>query len=183
LSQPKPITNPSSVETALASTARAFAKQTETANGFTATPSIVPSETPTSTPKISLQGTSLIVREDQSTLFIDHKLGFQLVIPAGWLITRLNEPEYYRAFALDVVLENPAINDRLTQLQNDDAEHLRLDAIDIRPGHIVNGMICDITVLLQHDNDTLQSLEDWEKFQREKDSILEGYQFLGSRFE
>ena len=78
-------------------------------------------------------------------------------------------------------MENPAINDRLTQLQNDDEEHLRLDAIDIRPGHIVNGMICDITVLLQYDN--LGSLEEWEKFQREKDSILQGYKFLGSRFE
>src|SRR5215216_991116 len=181
MAQPKPITNPSSVETALAGTARAFAKQTETANGFTITPSIVPTETLTSTPKISLQGTSFVVREDQSTLYIDHKVGIQLVIPAGWLATRLNEDEYYKAFTLDVVLENPVINQRLTKLQNEDAEHIRLNAIDTRPGHIVNGMISDITLILQYENSA--SLEEWEKNERERDSILEGYEFLGSRFD
>src|SRR5215211_316731 len=70
--QPTPITNPGSVETALASTARAFAQQTETANGFTATPAVTPTETPTPTPKISLYGTSLMTREDGSSVFVDH---------------------------------------------------------------------------------------------------------------
>jgi len=179
--QPKPIANPSSVETSLASTARALAKQTETANGYTATPSVVPTETPTPTPKISLQGTSLVIREDQSTLFSDHKLGYQLVIPVGWLVTRLNEPEYYRAFTLESVLENPAINERLTKLQNDDADHLRLNAIDTRPGHIVNGMISDITVVQQFDQ--LQTLQEWSQMKSNRADLLVGYQRLSNNFE
>src|SRR5512142_194376 len=79
-----PITNPPAVETSLASTARALAKQTETAQGFTQTPTVVPTLTLTPTPKISMNGTSLIMNEDGSALFVDHKAGIQLTIPAGW---------------------------------------------------------------------------------------------------
>jgi len=159
--QPAPVSNPPAVETSLASTAKAFAKQTEAANPFTATPSITPSITPTPTPKISLNGTSLIFREDQSALFVDYQAGIQLVIPAGWMPVRVSENEYYQAFTTDVVLANPALNDRLTQIQDADLDTFRLDAMYIRDGHIPNGVISDIDVLF-YAGDT-RSLEKWRQ--------------------
>ena len=48
-----PITNPPAVETSLASTARALAKLTETANPFTATPSLPRRVTLTGSPMMS----------------------------------------------------------------------------------------------------------------------------------
>src|SRR5215216_913621 len=122
-----PLSNPPAVETSLAGTARALAKQTETANGFLATPSMIPSITFTPTPKISLNGTSLIFNDDQTALFTDHKAGIQLVIPAGWMAFRVNEEEYYDAFTSEVVLANPALNDRLTRVQDADVNIFRLE--------------------------------------------------------
>ena len=176
----QPITNPSSVETALASTARAFAKQTEAANPFTATPSLAPTITFTPTPKISLYETSLVVREDQSVLFIDHKAGIQLTIPAGWMPIRVNEDEYYKAFALEVVLENPAINEHLTAIQDVNLEYHRLDAIDIRPEHIPNGIISNFNVIFESGD--VRSLEKWEQAERNRRPPLVNYKFLRSSY-
>ncbi len=154
-----PKTNPPVVETSLASTARALAKQTETALGFTQTPSPVPTLTLTPTPKISLNGTSLTINDDGSALFVDHKAGIQLTIPAGWMPLRVNEKEYYDAFTAPVVVANPAMAERLTQLQNVDVKKFRLDALDIREGHIPNGVISDINVIfLEGDTRTLEKL-------------------------
>ena len=174
--QPAPITNPPGVETSLASTAQALAKQTETARGFTPTPTVLPTETLTPTPKVSLNGTSLILQEDQSTLFIDHKAGIQLVIPAGWMAMRVNEAEYYDAFTADVVLANPALNERLTQIQDLDLNIYRLDAFDIREGHIPNGVISDINVIFQA-GDT-RSLEKWAKVEGNRKSPLKNYRLV-----
>lgn len=156
---PVPVTNPSSVETSLASTARALAKQTETALGYTPTPSPVPTQTLTPTPKVSLYGSSLTMREDQTALFVDYKAGIQLVIPAGWLPLRVNEPEYYDAFTHQVVLDNQAIWDHLTNIQDAEPDRFRLDAVDIREGHIPNGVISYINVIFEAGD--MRSLEKW----------------------
>jgi hypothetical protein len=177
--QPAPITNPSSVETALASTALALARQTEAANPFTLTPSPTLTETSTPTPKISLNGTSLVLRDDQSTLFIDHKLGFQLTVPSGWLPVRINEDEYYKAFTLDAVAENTKILNFLMNLQNQDTDHIRLVAIDIRPEGASNGMISGMSVILQFE--TEKTLEDWANT-KSVHANSKGYQLLSSRF-
>jgi len=168
-----PVTNPPAIETSLASTARALAQQTETANGFTPTPSVVPSVTPFPTPKISLNGTSLIFREDQTALFIDHKAGVQVTIPAGWMPFRVNEQEYYDAFTAKVVLANPALNERLTQIQDAEVDNFRLDAFDIREGHIVNGVISDLSIIFQP-GDT-RSLEQWAKVEGNQKSPFKNY--------
>jgi len=168
-----PVTNPPSVETSLASTAQALAKQTETAMGYTPTPIVLPTETLTPTPKISLNGTTLVVQEDQSALFTDYKAGIQLVIPAGWMAVRVNEAEYYDAFTSAVVLANPALNERLTQIQDLDLDNYRLDAFDIREGHIPNGVISDINVIFQP-GDT-RSLEKWAKAEGNRKSPFKNY--------
>ena len=177
---PAPVVNPPGVETSLASTARAFAKQTEAANPFTATPSPTATVTLTPTPKISLNGMSLAAREDKSVLFADHKLGYQLTIPPGWMPVRINEEEYYKAFAQDFVLENPVISNFLTNLEKQDPNHFRLSLLDMQPEHTDAGLVTAITVILQAEDG--RTLEDWAKTKSARTSTMEGYQFISSQF-
>lgn len=171
---PAPVVNPPAVETSLASTARALAKQTESAN--TATPSVPATETSTSTPQVSINGTSLEVKDDKTTLFSDHKAGIQLVIPAGWLPLRVNEDEYYKAFTSAIASANPAFSDRLTQIQDADVNTFRLDAIDVRDGHTVNGILSDINVIF-YTGDT-RSLEEWAKQEGKRKSAFKNYMYF-----
>src|SRR5688572_27565865 len=78
------------------SSAQTQTQQALPAELATTTSTIAP--TITSTPRVSVTGTTLVIREDQSTVFVDYKAGFELVIPTGWLAVRVNEPEYYAAF-------------------------------------------------------------------------------------
>ncbi|HXD10014.1 MAG TPA: hypothetical protein VN653_08130 [Anaerolineales bacterium] len=170
--QTTPTINPSILATHAARTAEASAQQTEQAS----IPTPVP---PTSTPKISpITGTSLTVLEDQSTIFSDTKAGIQVTIPPGWLAIRPNEDEYYKAFTLDVVLSNPEINDRLTKIQSSNTDFFRLDAIDIRPDHVVDSIISVMSVNFQPDD--FRTLEEWTKAESTKKSPFKEYKFLSS---
>ena len=171
-----PKTNPPAVETSLASTARALAKQTEAARPITPTVAVTPTVTFTPTPKISLNGTSLIFQDDQTALFVDHKAGIQLTVPAGWMPFRVGEQEYFEAFTADVILANPALNSRLTQVQDFDVNNFRLDALDIRDGHIPNGIISDMSVVFQP-GDT-RRLEQWAKVLGNQKSPFKNYRLL-----
>lgn len=128
---PAPITNPGSVETSLASTARWLAQQTETAQGFTATPPVVPTVTMTPTPKISSAGTSLEILSDGSTRFTDHTAGIQAVFPPGWLAVRVGETEYYQAWD-KLAAKNPVFQNVFASIQNTDPSQFRVTAIDTR---------------------------------------------------
>lgn len=176
---PTPITNPPAVETSLASTALALAKQTEAASPFTATPSPTLTQTSTPTPRISLNGTSLVVNDDQSVLFTDHKLGYQINIPAGWLAVRLNEDEYYQAFSVEAVAQNPAITDFLTKIQTLNSDLVRLVAIDLKAGEIESGSISGISVILQPE--TIKTIDDWVIANQARSKKIKGYQFLSSQ--
>jgi hypothetical protein len=175
-SAPTPVVNPPAVETSLASTALALAKQTEAANPFTATPSPTATETPTPTPRVSVNGTTLAVNEDGSALFIDYKAGIQLDIPAGWLPLRVNEEEYYQAFTSDAASSNPAISERLTEIQDADLNNFRLDAIDVREGHTVNGVLSDMYVNFYPGD--ARSLEQVAEAEGKKKSAFKNYLFL-----
>lgn len=176
-----PDTDPINIETAVAGTAQVAEQQTAQAIPVTPTETLPPTVGPTLTPKISLTGTSLLVREDQSTVFTDHKVGFQIVFPAGWLTVRLNEKEYFDAFTLDVVLNNAPINNRLATIQTNNTDYFRLDAIDIRPGHIFDGMITDIAVILQPESATT-TLEQWAKHAKQDPNPFEDHKFLSSKY-
>lgn len=173
---PAPVVNPPGVETALASTARALAKQTEAANPFTATPSPTATQTLTPTPRVSVNGTLLTMNEDDSALFTDQKAGIQLLIPAGWLPLRVNEEEYYQAFTSEAASSNPAIGERLTQIQDADLNTFRLDAIDIRDGHTVNGVLSDMYVNFYPGD--ARSLEQVAEAEGKKKSAFKNYLFL-----
>ena len=172
---PAPTADPNALATFAARTAQASALLTEQAS----IPTPIP---PTSTPKISpITGTSLIVLEDQSALFIDHKADIQVTIPPGWLPVRVNEDEYYKAFALDVVVASPAITDRLTKIRSNNTDFFRLDAIDVRPDHVVNGIISDISVIFEADD--FRSLEEWAQAEQKRVSPFEGFKFISSEFQ
>jgi len=170
---------PNATERSVVATAQALLIQTEQIR--TVLPTSVPTVTYTPTPQISITGTSLIFREDQTAEFIDHKAGVKLIIPAGWLSVRPNEDEFYKAFTNDVVINDPDIYKRLNQIQTHDANFFRLDAIDIRPGHVVSGLISDISVIFQ-END-FRTLEEWSKAERGQVSPYAGYKFLSSKYQ
>ncbi len=177
---PAPTTNSNSIETFIAGTAQVSAKQTEQAVPATPMPAIIPIDTFTPTPKISISGTSLVVHEDQSATFIDHTAGIQLTIPSGWMPVRPSEEEYYKAFTLDVVMANQDILNRLTRIQNADTDFFRLDAIDIRDGHVHHGIISDINVIFQP-GDT-RSLETWAQAEKKKKQPFVNFRFISSSY-
>ena len=93
--QPAPANNPNAISTAVAGTALAAEQQTQQASPVLATATVAPTDTLTPMPKISSAGTSLLSLADGSTQFTDHVAGMQMVFPAGWLLVRLGEAEYY----------------------------------------------------------------------------------------
>lgn len=176
---PQSAGTPNPTEVSMVKTAQAILEMT--AQIGKAAPTAIPTETHTPTPQVSLSGTSLMFREDQTAEFIDHKAGIRLTIPAGWLAVRVNEDEYYKAFALPVVLENPPIFNRLNQIQTHDVSFFRLDAIDTRPGHIVNGLITDISVIFQ-EGDT-RTLEEWRQVESRQKSPYAGFKYISSTYQ
>ena len=179
-SPPEPVSNPGAAETFIAGTVQAAANQTEQAGLITSTPTMIALATSTSTPRISLSGTSLQVLADQSTEFVDHQAGIKLIVPAGWMAVRVNEEEYYKAFATGPVLENPEIYNRLNQIQTHDANFFRLDAIDIRPGHVFDGIIADMSVIFQAGD--LRTLEEWEQAERSRKSPYSGFKAISTGY-
>ena len=173
--QTVPTINPSILATHAARTAEASVQQTQQASIPTAIP-------PSSTPKVSpITGTSLVILADQGTLFIDPKAGVQITIPPGWLVVRPNEDEYYKAYTLDVVLADPALSDRLTQLQSSNTDFFRMDAIDIRPDHVVAGLPTVMSVAFQPDD--FRTLEKWAQAERNKKSPYKEFRFLSSKYQ
>ncbi|HEX5809152.1 MAG TPA: hypothetical protein VFY25_10840 [Anaerolineales bacterium] len=177
---PTPVVHPTGVQTSLTRTASASAKQTQDANRSTVTPSPTATQTLTPTPRISLNGTSLEEMEDQATLFTDHKLGYQLTLPSGWLPVRINEDEYYKAFTLEAVSENPTFVKFLTILQNQDSDYVRVAALDIRPEQAEKGFVSGITVVLQPE--TTITVDEWAKI-GSTHAGAKGYQLLKLQFE
>lgn len=185
LSQPVPPTfDLNLIPTMVVLTANALEAQTAIAAPptplETSTPTLMPTESVTATPKISLSGTSLLLRDDQTTVFTDREAGIEFVIPAGWMPVRVNEQEYFDAFVSDAA-KDPVINSRLIQIQTADTARFRLDAFDIRPGHIVNGIIADINLVFER-TDT-RSLEEISKDERSAGKPFENFEFISSDYE
>lgn len=101
------------------------------------TPTPVPASTSTSTPTITPipeivpSGSTLTVQEDDSTLFVDERAGYEITAPVGWLAVRINQQEYWDALTLA-----PDIQKSLLSIQNNDPNTFRLFVIDTREGHV-----------------------------------------------
>ena len=177
---PTPMVNPTDVEMSLASPTPTPAKQTEEADLSTATPSPAATQILTPTPKISLNGTFLEELDDETTRFTDHKLGYQLTFPAGWLPVRINEDEYYKAFTLEAISENPTFVKFLTILQNQDSNYVRVTALDIRPEQTEKGFVSGMTVVLQPETDV--TVEEWSEIESTH-AGAKGYELITLQFE
>lgn len=153
LSQPSapPTFDLSTIPTMVVLTANALQAQTAIAappTPFeTLTATLAPTESVTATPKVSFAGTSLILRDDQTTVFTDYRVGIELIIPAGWLAVRINEDEYYDAWVLPE-LSNPAYQRALASIQDRDPNDARLYILDIQEGHLQGGMVTNVNLFL-----------------------------------
>lgn len=176
-SAPTPTADTGILSTMVAQTVSAAIVLTEQA---TATATLPPTATATATPRISLYGTSLLLRDDQTYVFTDRQAGIELIIPAGWLPIRVSEQEYLSAFASDAA-KDPAILSQLNFIQSLDPAWFRLDAIDIQPGHVFNGGITDINVIFQ-ENDP-RSLEEVAEVEKGNLKPFTNYEFLSSEYQ
>lgn len=164
----------------IAETVAAAQTQTQQASPLETATSTVIVPTITAVPIVSVNGTTLVTHEDLSAVFVDYKAGFELVTPAGWLAVRVNEPEYYAAYTLDVALEDPLITSRLTDIQKANLNFLRLDVIDIRDGHTSEGVLTYITVDFEAGD--LRTLEEWEATEKDRYFPFENLQHIGSSY-
>lgn len=139
------------VETTVAETVSAAIVQTEPAQPATtpaptATPELTAASATPTFETISSNST-LSVQVDASTIFADDRAGYEIVLPAGWLIMRINEPEYLDIFQLaEAADEN--IQQSLLSVQKEDPNILRLFAIDAQEGHVQNGFVTNIKFVL-----------------------------------
>jgi hypothetical protein len=161
LGQPAPTFDPNTIPTMVVLTANAAMAQTAAAASSTPTP--VPIEPATATPRISLSGTSLFPRDDQTTLFTDHKVGIELVILDGWLAVRINEQEYFDSWMLPEV-SDASFQNSLTSIKNLNPNEFRLFAFDIQEGHHpAGGFVTNINLLWQENQEL--SLDDKKDLQ------------------
>ncbi|HET9910680.1 MAG TPA: hypothetical protein VFQ13_02260, partial [Anaerolineales bacterium] len=155
------ITNPINIENAVAGTAQAAATQTALANPLPTTANMASTSTPT--PKVSSSGTALVTLADDSTQFIDYISGMQMVFPAGWLVVRVGEDEYYTAWG-SPESQTPVFMDILTGIQSLDPKVFRVHALDMRSDHIINNDITRVDVVFsQNDIRTLKEVQADEK--------------------
>ena len=146
------------IETAIAGTSQSAAQQTEQAGPVPATATIVPADTPTSTPKVSNSGTSLTCLEDGSTKFTDSVAGAQMVFPAHWLVVRVGEQEYYDAWGKSET-QNPRFLDAFAGMQNLDPKIFRLSALDLRPDRFLYNDLTRVELVFEAgDRRTLKEL-------------------------
>lgn len=180
-----PTADANALGTIIAETAAAAARQTE-AGGVSGPPAATP--TPTAiqvattgpAPVFSLHDTALVKQADGTSLLIDRKGGYQLVIPADWMAIRIGEQEYLSAFASQAATD-PVIHDRLTRLQDIDLDVFRLEAIDIRPGHVVNGVITNMSVSLFFEDSS--TLEEVDQSQTESGLPFDNFKEVSSSFQ
>lgn len=155
--QPAPVTNPVGVETAIAGTAQAAQAQTQQAL-IPGTPTPIPTETLTPTPQVSNAGTSLLYLQDGSIQLTDQVAGVQMTFPAGWLVIRVGEQEYYDAWTRPE-MQNPRFLDMITAIQNLDPKVFRANALDIRPDRFLYNDITQVDVVFSRgDGRTLKQV-------------------------
>lgn len=167
--------DPNAIETSIADTLEASAKQTEQASLM---PYAVPTETLTQVPKVSSSGTSLVNLADGSTQFTDYVAGMQMVIPPGWVVVRVGESEYYAAWEKEAT-KYPIFVDIFASMQSLDPKAFRMNAFDVRPDRLSTNDVPEIQVVFG-DEDT-RTLNEIRADQERNPPPLTGYKLLSSR--
>lgn len=138
------------VSAAIAQTEQAQPTATATATAtFPATPSSTSTATLTEAPtlNIGISQSTLTQQEDGSTLFVDERAGYKIIIPAEWLAVRVDKQEYLDAFSLEKAA-NANIQQSLLNVQAEDPNTFRLFAVDTQPAHIQNDFVTDMRFVL-----------------------------------
>jgi hypothetical protein len=171
--------DPNAIETAIAGTLAASARQTQQAALLTEVPLLVTTATLTPVPQISSLGSALVNMADGATQFIDYTAGAQMVIPPGWLVVRVGEQEYYAAWEMQET-KHPAFLDIFGSMQTLDPKVFRMTALDIRPDHLSDGHVPQMEVVFgQGETRTLNEIK---KDEIEDHLPLTGYKLLSSIF-
>ena len=149
-----PTVDTGSIDTMVAETVAAAITQTAQAqptatptSAATATPTSTPAPTETPTPQPSPSQSTLAKQQDGSMLFADELAGYEIKLPLGWLVVRVNEQEYLDAFSL-VEAANTNIQQSLLSIQTEDPNTFRLLAIDPQAAHIQNDFVTDMRFVL-----------------------------------
>ena len=183
--QPVSTTNPDLFATMVAEASGALLTQTAEAAALVSSPTsdlLSPNDAPltalTETPVTSLAGTSLSRLEDGSTQFIDTIAGISLTIPAGWLVMRLNEPEFYQVWELTV--DDPILQSDLEGILNLDPAQYRLHAFNTQPDYVYQGEGSKIIfIFVRDDVRTLEQIAEDEK----QPEVFTDYALISSGFQ
>ncbi|CAG0996446.1 hypothetical protein ANAEL_02623 [Anaerolineales bacterium] len=127
-----------------------FATATPT---FTITPS--PTATATSTPTQAFTPTivpdmSLETQVDGSSLFIDNKAGFSVLIPSTWVAIPANVDDF-TPYVKGISENNPQLEKAFSMLQKVDPNILKIMAMDTNMEHYVGSFIPNMTVATMKD--------------------------------
>jgi hypothetical protein len=149
--QPAPtvqVLDGAALATIVSGTAAALSAQTAQAMPTPVPTATVELPAPTIQPTafVSTAGSSLSKRPDGSTVFVDQRGGYQLVVPSGWLAVRINEQEFFDALTF---LENnePGIQRSLNSMRGQDPSRFRLYALDTQSGHVIGGFVTNMNFL------------------------------------
>lgn len=183
--QPVSTTNPDLFATMVAEASGALLTQTAEAAALVSSPTsnlLSPDDAPltasTETPVTSLAGTSLSRLEDGSTQFIDTIAGISLTIPAGWLVMRLNEPEFYQVWELTV--DDPILQSDLEDILNLDPAQYRLHAFNTQPDYVYQGEGSKIIfIFVKDDVRTLEQIAEDEQ----QPEVFTDYALISSGFQ
>jgi len=136
----------------------------------TATP-VIPTEMPSSpTPTLSstVPGSTLTVEPDGTTTFFDENAGYKISFPIGWLAVRINEQEYYDAWALPEAADSH-IQSSLQSIQNQDPSVFRVLALDIQENHLSKEIVTNVNLVW--DQGTTLSFDSDANLQAVADSL------------
>ena len=160
---------------------------TQTAEAALLLPSPIPTEppaidasapTPTDEPVTSMSGTTLSQSDDGSTQFVDNVAGIRLTIPPGWVVVRLNEPEYFQVWSLTV--DDPVLQYALAGIQNLDPTQYRLHAFNTHQDYVYKGQGTQINVkFMMGDGRTLEQVAEAEK----QPQVFTDYTLISSEFQ
>ena len=133
----------------------------QTAQAVTSTPAPTFTPAPTAAPSATPPpGSSLLKQEDASTLFTDERAGYSIAIPAGWLVARINQPEFFDALTL-AELSDPLIYEALAKVQNEDPRVLRLFAVDTQDETVQDEPVTTIKFIWNEKKDvSFNSIQD-----------------------
>ena len=130
---------------------KVLAAMTETAQALPPTPTFTstpepPTSTPTPTATRTVQSL-LVLQADSSTLFMDERAGYGIVIPAGWLMGRVGQPEFLDALTAAEAL-HPLVHGAFLNAQNESPDFLRLFAVDTQDDVVAGEPVTTIKLIL-----------------------------------